>query len=950
MTHLFSRPSYRSLALIGTTLLGCIPASLGVSWAAAPSPRFAASARGTSAEASVRAGWENYSRLKAGGVDQIYSQFALDLAKFARDGVAHRNILVVLAQFPSEGSAPELKPASASTPAYYQRLFFSDDPDDDIISLREFYKINSNGRFIVSGQVTSEWLDMPHSNQYYADGCAGLCFGDYPRSAQAMAADAMQAAFSNFENNLEYFDNDGPDGVPWSGDDDGYIDAVYVIHAGPGGEVSCPGGDPLGCDNIWSHEAGINAYSSCPSPSGGPGCLPGMFLGNVRGFLYCTSGEYNEYPGDKANGTYLHEFGHTLGLPDLYDPRAAGLGLYSLMSLGNYLPFNPDTNIVSGPIGSHPGNLDAWCRQYLGFDAPVTPVTPGHYTLPPVTRGGGSLRIWTNGQPGSEYFLVENRVHEGPDQYLPGEGLLIYHIDDTKTDNLGGYPNYRVSCVQADSVYPLQLESPVPSYGNLGDPRDFFPGQLLKRSITSTTSPNSRSFLGANTGIQIYNILGAADGADTASFDLALSTAPDIEVNGYTLRDGNDGFADPNETDTLWVDVRNAGLPSGSLALTLSTADANVTVDQSASTAPALASAGTATAATPFLYTVGNIATLPHVVTFTLGWDDGPNSGSDDFTVTVGAASGLSQNFESGTEPGTYWFEGPISPSTASQWHSSASRAHGGTRSAKLGSSNPLGSGTNEAQTYTSLQDAEMVTPSFGLTPGSELLFYSYIDAATNGGTGAWDGGRVEISMQGGPWIPIQVDDGYGYIIEFNSFAALRGAEAFAGSPQVWRRVTADLSAYSGEARLRFRFSSDSGDDYPRYLSGAQIRYYEGWYVDDVTIQPRVATGPKPRVLSLRGGPNPYWAGGLSTGDLSFRFSAPDGLPHPGLYPTLRIFDVHGRLIRTLTASPSSLVPSEFQASWNAQNSSGQDCAAGLYIAKVDIQGRSESFRVVVVR
>jgi len=917
-----------------------VAASPRAALAAAPSPRLAGSGQGATAEALVQKGWANYTKLKEDGVDRIYPQFALDLAKFPRGGVAHRNILVVLCEFPAEGSAPALQASSASTPFYYQRLFFSEDPNDGIISLREYYKINSKGRFIVSGQVTSKWLEMPHSNQYYANGGAGLYFSTYPRSAQKLAEDAMSAAYGDFDNDLDYFDNDGPDGVPSSGDDDGYIDAVCVIHAGVGGETVCT--DPVGCGDLWAHEAGIAIYQDCPSPNAA--CLPGMTLGGVRGFLYFLGGEYNEYPGDRASGTWFHEFGHTLGLPDLYDPSAAGLGFYSLMALGNYLPYTGE-----GPLGSRAGNLDAWSRRYLGFDEPETPQVAGRYTLPPVSRGGGSLQIWTDGDPGTEYFLAENRIREGSDAYLPGEGMLVYHVDDTEIDNLGGYPNYRVACVQADSVQPLQLESVVSSYGNYGDALDFFPGQLSKRSLTASTAPNSRAYSGANTGVQIYNILGAADGADTASFDLAISLAADIQLGGYRIGDGDDGYADPNEIDSLFVVVRNAGLPSSALTLTLSTGDANVTVGQAGSSAPPLSSDAAAPASAPFVFTVGSIATLPHVIPFTLSWSDGSYAGSFQFTVTVGTAAGLTENFESSAEPGQFWSEGPVAPTTASEWHSSTSRAHTGSRSAKLGSTLALGSGSNEAQTYADLQDAVLTSPTFGVPTGSELVFYSYVDAETNGGTGAWDGGRVEISVEGGAWMPLAVDGGYGYEIEHNSEASLRGADAFSGSPRSWRRVTADLSAYAGEARIRFRFASDDAND-PRYSNGTQVRYYEGWYVDDVLVQPRAPRGPTARVLSLRGGPNPYWAGGPSSGSFSFRFSAPDGLPHPGLEPTLRVFDVKGRLVRTLTAAPNPLVPSEFVTAWNAEDGGGQDCAAGIYFANVELQGRSESFRVVLLR
>ncbi len=500
--------------------------------AAAPSPKLLAEMAPAARAQAIRAYTAARDRLRGSWVDKIYPQFALDMAKYPRQGVAHRNLLVVLCKFPSEGSAPAQGPASVSTPFYVYRHFFSDDPNDGIISLREYYRTNSRGRLVISGQVTSKWLDMPHSYDYYTDGTAGL-FGIYPNSSQKLAEDAMAAAFQDFGGDLSYFDNDGPDGIPSSGDDDGYIDAVTVLVPGAGGETQCL--DPFACNRLWAHESGIALYSNCPGLNGGPGCLPGIYFGSVRGFLYSLGSEYNEFPGDNAVGTWFHEFSHTLGLPDLYDVAGGnGLGFFSLMALGNYLPFDGDPNTAGGHLGSNPGNLDAWCRQFLGFDDPVPITAGGHYTLPPVTRNGGSRRVWSNGESGTEYYIVENRIREGSDRFIPGEGMLVYHIDDTKVDNINGYPNYRAAIVQADSVNPLQLE-----FGtSRGDPRDFFPGALLKRSLTDATQPDSRSWAGLDTGIRIWNIAGKADGADTASFDLRISVQPELRLSGYTIDDG----------------------------------------------------------------------------------------------------------------------------------------------------------------------------------------------------------------------------------------------------------------------------------------------------------------------------------------------------------------------------------------------------------------------------
>ena len=917
-----------AIAIVATAMAAPSSAPLR---AASVSPRVLEAARGTSEEAAVRERAARYARSKSGGVDRIYPQFALDMAKYPRGGVAHRNILVVLAEFPQEGIAPAVSASNKSTPYYYYRMFFSDDPNDGFVSLAEYYKINSNGRLVISGQVTSKWLTMPHSSAFYTNGSSGLNFSGYPRSAQKLAEDAMSAAAGDFGGKLGYFDNDGPDGVAQSGDDDGYIDAVVVVHAGQPGEIVSP---PASDDLFWSHEAGIATFSDCPLQSG-PDCLPGMPVGDRRGFLYVMVGEYNDFPGDHAVGTYCHEFGHTLGLPDLYDPTGAGLGFFSLMGLGNYLPY--ETGKV---LGQRPGCLDAWSRQYLGFDEPKVATSGGPVTLTPVTRGGGSLRVWKNGEPGTEYFLLEDRKQEGPDEFLPGDGLVVYHVDDTQTDNLGGPGTYRVSVVQADGLKQLE------SGANFGDDADTFPGSGLKRTITEATNPSTRDLSNADTGIRITGITGGSvDLSDDVSLDLAISQGAALRVVDVTITGGDaDGHADAGETVSLDVHLRNGGLTSGSVVYGLSTPSADATVNTGAANGLPIAAGAVGQNQTPFNVTFGNPGTLPRDVTFNLSWNDGTASGIESFLVTIGMGSGLADDFESGADG---WTHAAVAPSIPDEWHLSTSRKHAGTTSFKVGSANALGVGTNEEQTYAPLEDAALVSPAFDLAPNSELVFWSYIEAETNGGTGCWDGGRVEISMNGGPWVPVSVDGGYGYLVEFNSGSALTGSEVFSGSPQSWRRVVADLTPYAGAARLRFRFASDEAND-PRDQSGGQLRYFEGWYVDDVAVGPRTGGGPVARRLSFRAGPNPYWIGGASA-FLHFRFSAPDGLPHPGATPEVRVFDVQGRQVATVTAAANGLTPSIFEATWDAKNESGERCRSGIYFAKIDFLGKTQSARLVLL-
>lgn len=915
--------------------------------AVAPTPALRERALASVIDVSARERLSSWLASRGSWVDGVDKSFALDVTKYPRGGVAHRNILVVLAEFPSDGLGPAAGPASKSTPGYYQRLFFSEDPNDGFISVREYFKEASNGRLIISGQVTSEWLDMPRSYAYYVDG-TNYGLGSYPRNSQGLAEAAMASAYKNFDGRMGYFDNDGPDGVANSGDDDGYIDAVCIIHPERGTEF--PGAPDI---SMWSHETGIG-FGGCTGSSINTTCQPGIQLGGVRGYLFFVVPEFNEFPADHAMGTYCHEFGHTLGLPDLYDYYGQGLGFFSLMALGNYLPFAPG----EGVIGTRPGNFDAWSRQFLGFDSRVVLTQPGNYSIAPASKGGGSFQIWRNGEPGVEYFLVENRGRSGNDEFMPGDGLVIYHVDESSATNTGGPSSYRVRVVDADSDYPGQLEIPIvtgdPTQGNYGDSRDFWPGSLGRRSLTESTDPNTRDYDGFDTGIRFFNLSGGTfDGTESASFDLVLGSRPELRLASVSYQDGDDNRPDPNETGDLLLGLRNIGTPSAALSLTLVSLDPLVTVLQSNSACPALAAGQVGQSTTPFSIQCGAPVTAPRAVPVRLNWDDGTTSATINLSITIGEVAGLSDRFESDLVT-SGWLTAPIPPSIQNEWHRTSSRrmpgvAVGDTFSVKLGSLNSLGTGSNEQQTYRTNQDAELVSPGFNLPANSQLSFWSWIDSETNGGFGAWDGGRVEISLSGGPWFPLEVDGGYPYFIELNAGTALSGASTIAGASRSWRKYVADLSAYNGPARIRFRFASD-GENEPRDQFGGLLRYYEGWYLDDITVGVRQDPGPTPRRVTFRAGPVPYFAGSSSAGSLRFRFSARDGLPHPGERPVVRIYDVKGRLVRALNASVDALLANEFGASWDGRDRAGASAGAGVYFAKVTLLGETQTTRLVVVR
>lgn len=219
-----------------------------------------------------------------------------------------------------------------------------------------------------------------------------------------------------------------------------------------------------------------------------------------RAFAYFTA------PEDGKLGVFSHEFGHFLGLPDLYDTsyRSSGAGEWCLMAGGSW-----------NGGGDTPSRMSVWCLSRLGWVTPKNVKVPGSFVLNPIESDKTAcLRLWTNGKQSSEYFLVENRQKAGRDEKLPGSGVALWHIDDTQSDN-SNPAAYRVGLVQADGQRHLELNK------NKGDTGDLFPGSKKVTSVSdaNTTHPHTRSQSGANTGVALSKITITSG---KASFDVKI--------------------------------------------------------------------------------------------------------------------------------------------------------------------------------------------------------------------------------------------------------------------------------------------------------------------------------------------------------------------------------------------------------------------------------------------
>jgi immune inhibitor A len=127
-------------------------------------------------------------------------------------------------------------------------------------------------------------------------------------------------------------------------------------------------------------------------------------------------------------------------------------------------------------------------------------------------------RLWTDGSPTStEYFLVENRQQTASDTFLPGSGLLVWHIDDSVFSNADeNHP--RVKLIQADGLDELKANL---GRGDAGDP---FPGYSHNTAFTDTSTPSSKSYAGEATHVSLTAI---PLPAETMSFGISVrATAP----------------------------------------------------------------------------------------------------------------------------------------------------------------------------------------------------------------------------------------------------------------------------------------------------------------------------------------------------------------------------------------------------------------------------------------
>ncbi len=380
---------------------------------------------------------------------------------------------------------------------YFNRLLNADEFTDygGTGSARQYFIDQSHGAFRPKFDLYGP-VKLPRRRSHYGS-------NDYwgnDQYAWQMVTDAL--SILDDEVDFSKYDTDG----------DGYIDNIYVFYAG-GGEAT--GG---GANSVWPHSWDIDAANV------GTYSYDGVTVNH-----YACSNEWeaqSQKPG--GIGTFVHEFSHVLGLPDLYATTYTSAFTPGTWSVLDYGPYNND--------GRTPPAYSAYERNALGWMEPKVLGEPATVSMKPITDSNEAYIIPTSKK--NEFFLVENRQQEGWDEFIPGHGMLVWHIDYVQSVWDGNKVNNTAShqYVDLEEANNSTVDTPTARAGNS------FPGTGNKTSFTDDTAPSMRTWAGAALNIPITGITESMDGYVT--FDVCggeppvsrpvMSEATEIDSEGFT--------------------------------------------------------------------------------------------------------------------------------------------------------------------------------------------------------------------------------------------------------------------------------------------------------------------------------------------------------------------------------------------------------------------------------
>lgn len=314
-------------------------------------------------------------------------------------------------------------------------------------SARDWFVEQSSGQFKPTFDVYGP-VRLPHPMAYYGENGSN---GDDLR-AHEMLIDACDIL--DDEVDFTQYDVDG----------DGWIDNVFIFYAGYGENLGY--GAPA--EAVWPHSWDLREATNIPYMHDG-----------VRLNHYACTNEIDLEDKMDGIGTFVHEFSHVLGLPDLYatgNSSAFTPGAWDVMDEG---PYNNGSRT--------PPNYSAYERYALGWLTPRRIGDPANIRLGDITTNSACI-IATPLE--NEYFLIENRQQKGWDTYIPGHGMLVWHVD--YNENIWRYNN--VNNRQSHQYVDIEEADGTQTVSSRDG--DAFPGTRGVTSFTDDTTPSMRTWDG----------------------------------------------------------------------------------------------------------------------------------------------------------------------------------------------------------------------------------------------------------------------------------------------------------------------------------------------------------------------------------------------------------------------------------------------------------------------
>ncbi len=466
-------------------------------------------------------------------------------------------VLIILIDFTPSTSL-------GTTDAQWNATFFDNTPGAK--SVKNYYEQASYGKFTME----------PAAETYGAvnDGVIAVTLpyiNSYPwpdESERTSVRDALTAAdpYVDF-NALDTNHNGSLDNTE--------LHLVLIVR----GYEESYGGTAGACTpNVWGHRWSMPT-GTCPycAPT-----LDGVTIGasTYKGG-YTREGEWHEFniegctsaAGHKATiGIMVHELGHDIDWPDLYDTDttdgsdSAGVGNWSIMAGGSW-------GWATGDLysGQTPVLPDAFLKWYQGWLTPTQVTTPTtNVALPSSAQNPAAYLLginpkgidWDFGTTSGtgEYFLVENRQQQGFDTGLRSisanaKGCLIWHIDETRTSANTANANPARKLVDMEEANGSPQDLDLTTGGNNGDDGDPWPGSTNNTTFNDASVPNSNWYNGSTSGIAVTNISAAGTGC-TLDFSSVGPTWNGSTSSDWDTADNWTTARVPNQND-------NTVIPSG---------------------------------------------------------------------------------------------------------------------------------------------------------------------------------------------------------------------------------------------------------------------------------------------------------------------------------------------------------------------------------------------------